>query len=145
MGGGVAAGGSFQLAELIDQYGEHLVPDLKRYYGVELADVLVEGSGLTPRKVLLYIRALPADSATVAAMRGGLEFYGWDLDVYMLANLLDAIRENTYVTMMAAGPKKKPKPPEPFQRPGSEKKKQQNVFVSMARAAYLKGMKDAGN
>lgn len=138
MGRGEPAGGSLRLAELIDQYGEHLVADLKRYYQIDLWDVLVDGSGLTPRKVLLYIRGLPAESATVAAMRGGPQFYGWGVEMYMLANLLDAVRENTYATMMAAGPKKKPKPPEPFQRPGKEKKSS-NLFVQMARAAYLRG------
>jgi len=140
LGRGKPAGGSLRLAELIDQYGEHLVPDLKRYFGIDLGDVLVERSGLTPRKVLLYIRALPAESATVAAMRGGPQFYGWGMQMYMMANLYDAIKENTYVTMAAAGPKRKPKPPEPFQRPGKEKKSN-NLFVAMARAAWMKGKK----
>lgn len=42
---------------------------------------------------------------------------GWDQDRYMMATLIDSIRENTYVTLAAAGGKKKPKKPEPYPRP----------------------------
>jgi hypothetical protein len=95
-------------------------------------------SGLTPRLVLCYIRSLPMESATVAAMRGGEQFRGWNQEMYMLANVLDAVRENTYA-FVAANSKRKPKTPEPTQRPEKQQKRKSNLFANMARAAWRKG------
>jgi hypothetical protein len=136
--GGDSAGGSRELAQLIDQYGEFLVADLKRYYQIDLRDIMKDGSGLSPRLVLCYVRALPLESATVAAMRGGDQFRGWNQELYMLANLLDAVRENTYA-FVAANSKKKPKAPEPVQRPEKQQKKKTSLFAAMARAEWRKG------
>lgn len=98
--------------------------------------MLVPGSGLTARKALAIIRNLPLDSATVASIRGGVEFKGWDNHLYMLANLVDAVKENTYV-FVAANAKRKPKPPKPIDRPASKKKTNPlgNRFALMARIA----------
>lgn len=135
MDGGDAAGGSRELVRLIDEAGEYLLADLRRYYQIDLRDVLVDGSGLSPRLVLAYIRHLPPESATVAHLRGGQQFQGWGHELYMLANILDAIRENTYA-FVASNSKRKPKPPEPFERPAVKQKKKTSVFASMARAAW---------
>jgi hypothetical protein len=142
VGGGDAAGGSRELAKLIDQYGEYLVADLKRFYNVDLADVIDGAGGLSPRRVLAYIQSLPMESATHAAVRGGDQFRGWDMHTYLLAQIIDSIRENTH-TFVSANSKKKPKAPEPFPRP--EKKRQKgNLFSTMARAAFLKNRNTDG-
>ena len=142
MDGGDPAGGSAELARLIDQTGESIFADLQRYYGVRVLDVLVDGSGLSPRQVLAYIRQLPPESATVAALRGGDQFRGWDTSAYMLANLFDAIQANTYA-FISANSKRKPKAPEPFERPDIKvaKKKKPSLFAAMARAQYQKNRK----
>lgn len=80
-------------------------------------DALREGSGYSPTQILLLIKGLPLESATVAAMRGGDEFRGWGIDRYHTAALIDEMRVNTYVTAAAAGGKKKPPKPEPSYRP----------------------------
>ncbi len=106
----------------------------------------MEGSGLSVRKCIVLIRNLPIDSATVAHLRGGQEFQGWDHQLYMLANLYDAVRENTYVTVLAHS-KRKPPHPDPFPRPQETKKiaKKQtpgdSQFAAMARLAYRSGRK----
>lgn len=88
-------------------------------------------TSLTPRIVLAYIEHLPADSAFVAAIRGGAQFTGWTVSEYLLADLWDAIENNTYVTA-AASSKRKPGKPKPYPRP---RKKKQNAFIAMAERA----------
>lgn len=117
MAGGHAAGGSAQLARLIDQYGEHIYRDLHEYAGgLNLVDALSDGSSYSPAQILLLIKGLPLESATVAAMRGDDEFRGWGVDRYLLTALIDAVRESTYI-LLAANSKKKPSPPKPTYRP----------------------------
>lgn len=121
---------------MIDKCGECLLADFLLYYDTDLRDVLVPGSGLTPRMCIALIRNLPVESATVAELRGGAEFRGWDGDRYMTADLIDAVRELIYV-QVASKSKRKPPPPKPFERPDAivEKKQQGNNFAAMARAA----------
>ncbi|KGI82066.1 hypothetical protein IL38_07050 [Actinopolyspora erythraea] len=76
---------------------------------------------------------MPIESRTVAAMRGGDEFIGWSADRYLLASLVDAVRENTFVLASAHSDKKKPKPPEPIPRPKDKSKEAKtNPFAAMA-------------
>ncbi|GAB3475266.1 D site-binding protein [Amycolatopsis cihanbeyliensis] len=133
MGGGDAAGGSAELARLIDRAGECLLADFQRYYQLDLRDLLRAGSGLSPRRALALVRQLPPESATVAALRGGAEFRGWGPDRYLLARLIDAVKENTHV-FIAANSKHKPKPPEPVERPdfAAGRKRRGNSFTAMA-------------
>lgn len=136
---GHAAGGSSQLAELIDEFGEQIYFDLHHYAGgLNLVDALRPGSGYSPRQILVLIRQLPIESATIAAMRGSSEFRGWGLDRYTLTNLVDAVRENTYVTLATSGAtKRKPKPPEPSWRPKDKMQKpKSNGFAAMAGAFF---------
>lgn len=117
MAEGHATGGSLQLAELIDQYGEHIYRDLHEYAGgLNLVGALCDGSGYCPKQILLLIKGLPLESATASAIRGGDEFRGWGFDRYLSATLIDAVRENTYA-FIVANSKKKPKEPEPMYRP----------------------------
>jgi hypothetical protein len=113
------AGGSRELAYLIDEYGEILLPELKHYYGIDLRDLFRESWPLTPRFVLAHIANLPVGSAFNAARRGGQQFRGWDEDRYMTATLINSIRVLTHVLVMVnIDPKKsKPKPPDPYPTP----------------------------
>lgn len=83
---------------------------------------------------------MPLESATSAALRGGDQFRGWSMQTYMLANVVDAIQQNTFA-FVSANSKKKPKAPQPVERPSEKKKKSnplQNKFAAMARMAYNK-------
>lgn len=70
-------------------------------------------------------------------MRGGIQFLGWDTDRYLLAQLIDSVRENTWA-FVAANSKKRPKQPQPIPRPEKNVTKKKNQFAAMARAAYRK-------
>lgn len=139
MAEGHAAGGSIQLAELIDLHGEHIYRDLHEYAGgLNLVDALRDGSGYSPRQILLLIKGLPLESATVAAMRGSNEFRGWGVDRYFRVALIDAIRENTFA-FISANSKRRPTPPEPMYRPKEKVTKrntgQPNPFAQRLAAA----------
>ena len=127
MDGRDSGGGSRGLAELIDEYGEHLAADLMEYYGVDLRDVLRPESRLTPLYLLTLIRGLPDDSRFNAERRGGPEFRGWDADRYIAVANVNAVRALQY-TYIAAHSKNKPKPPEPFPTP--DKPVRQNYRLS---------------
>jgi hypothetical protein len=134
-----AAGGSLQLAELIDEYGEQVFQDLHQYAGgLNLIDALSDGSSYSPRTLIVLIKGLPLESATIALMRGSEEFRGWGIDRYQQATLIDAVRENTYA-FIAANSKRKPKAPEPIYRPRDKAVKkasgQPNLFAQRLTAA----------
>jgi hypothetical protein len=132
---GYAAGGSGALGELIDEHGEAVFADLVQYYGLNLAQALREGSGSSPRQILVLIRQLPPESRTVAQIRGGDAFLGWGTDRYLQAVTVDAIRELTFA-FVSANSKKKPMQPEPVPRPEGKKSarpKKQNRFAQMAK------------
>lgn len=139
MAGGHAAGGSLRLAELIDEYGEYIYRDLHEYAGgLNLVDALRDGSGYSPAQLLVLIKGLPIESATVAAMRGGQEFRGWGVDRYLRVRFLDAIRENTFAFISAHSKKKVPEP-EPTYRPKEQVAKKapdaSNPFFARLQAA----------
>lgn len=80
-----------------------------------------DGSGYEPSTILLLINQLPLASRTVAALRGGEQFIGWDVDRYFLATLIDSVQQVAYVTA-AANSKRKPKAPKPTSRPSRVQK-----------------------
>ena len=138
MAGVDSAGGSLSLAELIDKYGEQIYFDLHHYAGgLNLVEALQDGSGYSPRQLIMLISNLPMESATISAMRGDDEYRGWGVDRYMIAHLIDSVRENTYAFLMANS-KKKPDKPEPTYRPGKkdDNKAKLNSFATMAGAFY---------
>lgn len=94
-----------------------------------------EGSDLTPKRFLHLVEALPVDSTTTTLVAGQSDGQGWGVTEYLLANLIDAVRENTF-TYIQAKSKKKLAPPERFPVPGAKqaKKKNTNMFVRMAQA-----------
>lgn len=122
MDGEHAGGGSLELARLIDEYGQHLIPDLKEYYGIDLRDLFAEDSPLDPRWVLMHASNLPIASSYVAAQRGGSEFTGWDQAQYDRAAMIDALNDLGYILIMAnRDPSKKaPEPPKRYRRPNDE-------------------------
>lgn len=73
-------------------------------------------------------------------MRGGDEFRGWGIDRYMTANLIDAVRDLTFIFIKSNTDKKNQKglkEPVPTYRPEAavEKKSRapkQNMFAAMA-------------
>lgn len=132
---GDSGGGSLELAKLIDQCGEQLLRDFFLYYNLDLRDVMVPESRLTPRTCVALIKQLPEESATIAELRGGSQFVGWGTDRYLLAQMVDSLRENSWI-LAAVNSKHKPKRPELLPRPGKSAAKKQNQFAAMARAAY---------
>lgn len=148
MGRGDPGGGSAGLARLIDRHGEQLVADFQSEYGLNLALILQPGSGYAPKTVLALVQQLPPNSRTIAAVRGGDQFLGWDADRYLTAALLDAVRETTYAVIATNSAKgKKPKPPKPVERPKRNPAARgpntaANPFAVMA-AHHLKAVREA--
>ncbi|MEU4726539.1 hypothetical protein AB0G06_43670 [Nonomuraea dietziae] len=113
-------GGSLCLIELIDSHGEELLADFRRFYQLDLCDV-VRGQ-LSSKLALALIRQLPHDSAYISALRGP-EYVGWDRHAYMQADVFDAIQRLAF--LFAASKAKEPrklKPPPPYPRPGVKPK-----------------------
>ena len=103
--------------------GEGLYPDLLFYYGFDLREYLIDvehGRAIAPRFVISLIQRLPDTSLTVALASGGREHFGWGGNRHMLADLFDAINQNTRATGNWG---KKPPKIEPRERPGRGKKK----------------------
>jgi hypothetical protein len=82
---------------------------------------------------MLLVRQLPSESRTFAVLRGHPDAAGWSLDRYLLASLVDAMRENTYAFVLANSKKRVPEP-DPVQRPESAAKQRpkNNAFAQMA-------------
>lgn len=76
---------------------------------------VIEGRGPSPALVLLLLPRLPDTSLTRALASGGMEHFGWGVDRHMLADLYDAINQNTRASGQW-GKKGPPKIP-PFPRP----------------------------
>ena len=111
--------------------------DLLRYYGVNVVGLFKDSPDLSPAETLALIESLPLGS-TFGALAGKVpDSAGWDTNSYMLASIIDAVRENTYANMQVRT-KKKLKQPTPVKVPGSKpkKKQQSNSFVKMAQAVY---------
>jgi len=105
---------------MLKDHGETIYPDLLRFFGVDIHDLFREEKHLTPKQVLLLIRSLPPESATSASIRKLPEAAGWGMDTYLLASLIDAVRENSHINAQAHS-KKKLKRPERIKVPGMVK------------------------
>src|SRR5690606_19450704 len=122
--GGDSAGGSRELARLIDKAGEELLFDFRHYLGLDFLDVFKDGSGLTPRLALSYVRQLPMDSATQAALQGGPEYRGWDVETYQSADQVVVVNWLICVHIGVKSDKnKKPNKPEATYRSGEKRRK----------------------
>lgn len=111
--------------------------DLMREYGVHLGGVVADPPTLSPSEALTLIENLPEDSRTLSLLRGLEDSYGWTVDTYLTAALIDAVRENTYANMQVRTKKRLPKP-EGMPVPGVKRKKKVNNFVAMAQAQLAK-------
>jgi hypothetical protein len=125
VGEGDPTGGSRELAQLLDEYGEFLLPDLRHYYDIDLRELFSEDDPLTPAFVLAHIKNLDYHSAFIAEMRGGQRFRGWDEDRYQRAAQINSQRTaNYYFALANCDPKKRRniKPPDMWPIPDEVKK-----------------------
>lgn len=140
MDGGNPAGGSLELASLIDQYGETLLPELKHYFGIDIRELFSDNPPFSPRYVIAHIKWLPLGSAFVAETRGGKQFRDWDGDRYLRVAQFDAFRTFSYLFILAnKDPKKSaPKPPDPYPIPDArvrvKKDEKPNSFGFIAKS-----------
>ncbi len=143
MDGGNPGGGSVGLAQLIDEYGEHLAADLLEHYRVDLRDIFVPQARLTPLYLLVLIRGLPDDCRFNAERRGGQEFRGWGTSRYVSVATVNAVRALQY-TYVAAHSKSRPRPPEPFPTPDGVHRKKfgPGSFAFMAAQQLAAGQKE---
>lgn len=112
--------------------------DFREYYNLRLSDVLRFDGSLPVWEAAILAKQLPPTSRTIAMLQGGIENWGWTMDRYLLAALLDAVNIDTFA-FVQANSKKKVKPPHPVPRPGdAERKKQQmlnNPFALQVNSA----------
>ena len=144
MDGQRPGGGSRGLAELIDEYGEHLCADLLEFYQVDLRDVFHPEKPLTPLFLLALIRGLPDDCRFNAERRGGQEFRGWDASRYVAVATVNSIRALQY-TYVSAHSKSRPRPPEPFPTPDAPVTSNgpgSFAFIAAQKLAAARGKKD---
>lgn len=59
---------------------------------------MIEGRGPSPRIVNILARGLPDTCLTVALASGGRQHFGWGADRHMMADLYDALNQNTRAT-----------------------------------------------
>lgn len=146
MDGGDSAGGSRQLARLIDEYGDVIAADLMEHYQVDLRDIFRPEARLTPRFLFVLLKGLPMGSRFNSEKRGGQQFAGWDESRYIQVALVNAVRALQY-TYVQAHSKKKIQPPDPFPVPDRKQNTQSqvdkpgsfaNVAASMVMAARKK-------
>lgn len=95
-------------------HGPALEADFQQFYGVDLL-------ACTPRKVWVLFNALPSESRVVREMAPEAE---WGNTEYLLASVIDAIQQNTWVLASAhSKPGQGPKEPRPIARPGQKTSK----------------------
>lgn len=143
MDGEHPGGGSRQLVRLIDEHGWFILPDLLSTYGVDVRELVSDDGDLSPRRALALIYGVPQGTATWAHLQGDPDLIGWDTQTYLLAGVIDSLRENTFATVQIQS-KKKLQRPEPIKVPGAHQKKkrpEQNLFARMA-AAQLRAGKE---
>lgn len=106
---------------------------------------------MSHRELWVLIDGLPQDSRTQTALRDKQEhelldpaaerkFGPWSQSDYLMANLIDAVNYNTFVTARAAGDKDFPKP-DLTPRPGMNRPIRRQ---SQAAVAYLKKLRGKG-
>lgn len=107
-------------------------------WGIDIRDLWIEGSGLTPRKVLVRLSLLDDSSAYWAAKRGGAKFRGWTTERYTNYLTIDLLQYILYTLQKANGAKNVKKPdalPRPDNKKETAKKRGQGMFAAQALAA----------
>lgn len=135
MDGRHRAGGSRTLAELLEKAGTEIYADLLSHYGVNVSGVVADPPEISPSEVLALIENLPAGSAALAVVSGVTDSVGWTTETYLIASLIDAVKENTFANMQVRV-KKRLQRPERTPVPGMAPAKKKNSFVAMAQAQF---------
>src|SRR5699024_11756089 len=94
------------LAKIFVKVGVAVYGDFQRYYGIDLGDLFRGGNDLTPKRFLYLVEALPVDSRTTTLVAGQSDGQGWGVTEYLLANVIDAVRENTFAYIQARSERK---------------------------------------
>ncbi|HEY9370455.1 hypothetical protein [Streptomyces sp.] len=128
---GPGAGGIAGLRRFLTEYGEAVEWDMARYWPGRSLLELYRGQ-MSWRELRVFLRYLPTESATARAVRGTTAVEDqWTLDRHLLAQVVEATRENTFAMVKLHGDPKKTrqlKPPDPIERPGVEARKKSNVI-----------------
>lgn len=111
--------------------------DFREYYGLRITDVYRFDGSLPLWEAAILARQLPLTSRTVAAVQGGKEYLGWDVNTHLMAALVDSVQISNYM-FAKANSKKRVKEPIPVPRPGdAERRKRENMnnpFAQMVQA-----------
>lgn len=128
---------------MLDKHGDVIYSDLLSVFGVDLLDLVSKDRPLSPRRVIALIENLPPTSRTSTTLAEVPDAYGWGVNEYLLAGLIDSVREGTFTNVQVRS-KKKLKPFDPFPTPGAKKKsrKSTNLFVAMAQAQLSKSKEE---
>lgn len=108
---------------------------------MRLTDVYRFDGSLPVWEAAILLKQLPHSSRTMAMLQGGKEYWGWTVDRYVMAALLDAMNVNTFA-FVSANSKKKVKPPVAIPRPGDAERKaleaQNNPFAQIVKQQLKK-------
>lgn len=104
-----------QLAYVYADYGEALEADFFSVFGVDINECSLR------RMRNLYFRLPPQCHTSWDIAETPPEARIWNINTYMLANVIDAIQGMDW-HLIAANSKRPPKPPKPFKRPETKKK-----------------------
>lgn len=105
------------LANVYVNHGEALEWDLFKYLGVDIND-----PRMTVRRLRNFFERLPSDCETYSDIRETpKEAREWSPEVWMLANIFDAVAHLDWVTLQANSRHGTGKPPKPFPRPPLKK------------------------
>lgn len=113
------------------------------------------------RELWVFIKHLPPESATQTALRdeelegdlddlvtatpvGEQQFGPWSHQDYLTAQLIDAVRENTYVAAISGRVDPKPDPPTPVPRPGLRRQRAVSGELAEAQILYLNKIRARG-
>jgi hypothetical protein len=112
---------------------------------------------LSYRRLWVLVKHLPMESATQTALRDADlaeldelvapepepddRFGPWSHADYLLAELIDAVREGVYVASLAGQLDPKPKPPEPTLRPGVRRRPPPPRGMSEADFIFLNSLR----
>jgi hypothetical protein len=104
------------LANVYVEHGEALEYDLFHLWGQDINHPL-----MTIRRLRNFFLRLPIDSETLNDIAEvSREARAWNVNTWMLANILDAVAHLDWVTI-ASNSRNTPRPPKPFDRPAMKK------------------------
>lgn len=141
MAGFHPGGGSLALVRYLEEHGGVVYAELLRYYGVDITGLVSDNPGVTPAQVLALVENLPLGSGLLSVSEELDDASGWDTNSYLLASLIDAVRENTFANMQVRT-KKRLQRPERVKVPGRREKPKPNNFMKMARAMFNQNLKE---